>query len=205
MKETIKEGWSEKDRKHMLHGGVPLDAFAEKGSEMIMTEGRGIILEDSQGREYIDGISGAVCVNLGYGRKELAEVAMAQMIKLSYSLGWSNFANTAAIEYASKLSEFTPDGLKRFFFANSGSEANESAYKIARFHWIRQGKEDKSKIISRQHSYHGLNLASMTATGMERFHTKMGPLVPGFIRIPAAYCYHCPFDKQYPSCELKCA
>jgi acetylornithine/succinyldiaminopimelate/putrescine aminotransferase len=69
MKETIlKEGWSEKDRKHMLHGGVPLDAFAEKGSEMIMTEGRGIILEDSQGREYIDGISGAVCVNLGYGR-----------------------------------------------------------------------------------------------------------------------------------------
>ena len=206
MKETIlKEGWSEKDRKHLLHGGVPLDAFAEKGSEMIITEGRGIILEDSQGREYIDGISGAVCVNLGYGRKELAEVAMAQMIKLCYSLGWSNFANTAAIEYASKLAEFTPDGLKRFFFANSGSEANESAYKIARFHWIRQGKEDKSKIISRQHSYHGLNLASMTATGMERFHTKMGPLVPGFIRIPAAYCYHCPFDKQYPSCELKCA
>jgi putrescine aminotransferase len=178
MKETIlKEGWSEKDRKHLLHGGVPLDAFAEKGSEMIITEGRGIILEDSQGREYIDGISGAVCVNLGYGRKELAEVAMAQMIKLSYSLGWSNFANTAAIEYASKLAEFTPDGLKRFFFANSGSEANESAYKIARFHWIRQGKEDKSKIISRQHSYHGLNLASMTATGMVRFHTKMGPLV----------------------------
>ena len=206
MKErTLKKGWMERDRKHLLHGGVPLDAFAEKGSEMIISEGQGIILKDFRGKEYIDGLSGAICVNLGYGRKELAEVAMAQMAKLNYSLGWSNFANTAAIEYASKLAESTPDGLDRFFFANSGSEANESAYKIARFHWIRQGKEGKTKIISRQHSYHGLNLASMTATGMERFHTKMGPLVPGFIRIPTAYCYRCAFDKQYPGCGLECS
>ena len=166
MKErALKQGWMEKDRKHLLHGGIPLDALAEKGSEMIISEGQGIILKDFRGKEYIDGLSGAIGVNVGYGRRELAEAAMAQMAKLSYSLGWSNFANTASIEFASKLAEFTPNGLDRFFFANSGSEANESAYKIARFHWIRQGMEGKTKIISRQHSYHGLARARSRRRG----------------------------------------
>jgi putrescine aminotransferase len=202
---TLKPGWAEEDRKHLLHGGVPLDAFAETGSAMIISEGHGLILRDVYGKEYIDAISGAICVNLGYGCEELPEVAMAQMAKLSYLMNWSNFASAAAIEYAGKLAEFTPDGLGRFFFANSGSEANESAYKIARFYWINQGKESKTKIISRQHAYHGLNLASMSATGMVRFHERFGPLVPEFIRIPTAYCYRCPFGKEYPDCKLECA
>jgi adenosylmethionine-8-amino-7-oxononanoate aminotransferase len=202
---TLRQSWAEGDRKYLLHGGVPLDTFAEKGSELIIEEGHGLILRDVYGKEYIDAISGAICVNLGYGRDELPEVAMAQMKKLSYLMSWSNFAATATIEYAEKLAEFTPKGLGRFFFANSGSEANESAYKIARFYWINQRKGSKIKIISRQHSYHGLNLASMSATGMERFHERFGPLVPGFIRIPTAYCYRCPFGKEYPKCKLECA
>jgi putrescine aminotransferase len=204
-RKSVKRDWAEEDRKHQLHGGVPLDAFADRGSAMIISEGHGLILRDVHGKKYIDALAGAICVNLGYGCEELPEVAMAQMAKLSYLMNWSDFANTAAIEYASKLAEFVPDGLARFFFANSGSEANESAYKIARYYWINQGKESKMKIISRQHSYHGLNLASMSATGMERFHERLGPLVPGFIRIPTAYCYHCPFGKEYPNCELDCA
>jgi putrescine aminotransferase len=204
-KKSRKPEWAEEDSKHQLHGGVPLDAFAEKGSDMIISEGHGLILRDVYGKEYIDALSGAICVNLGYGCEELPEVAMAQMAQLSYLMNWSNFANTAAIEYAGKLAEFTPAGLDRFFFANSGSEANESAYKIARYYWMNQGKKSKTKIISRQHSYHGLNLASMSATGMERFHERFGPLIPGFIRIPTAYCYRCPFDKEYPDCKLECA
>jgi putrescine aminotransferase len=204
-KKSVKRDWAEDDRKHLLHGGVPLDAFAEKGSAMIISEGHGLILKDIRGKEYIDALSGAVCVNLGYSCEELPQVAMAQMAKLSYLMNWSDFASTATIEYAGKLAEFTPDGLDRFFFANSGSEANESAYKIARYYWINQGKERKTKIISRQHSYHGLNLASMSATGMERFHERFGPLVPEFIRIPTAYCYRCPFGKEYPDCKLECA
>jgi putrescine aminotransferase len=204
-RKSVKQDWAEEDRKHQLHGGVPLDAFADRGSTMIISEGHGLILRDVHGKKYIDALAGAICVNLGYGCEELPEVAMAQMAKLSYLMNWSDFANTAAIEYASKLAEFVPNGLARFFFANSGSEANESAYKIARYYWINQGKENKMKIISRQHSYHGLNLASMSSTGMERFHERLGPLVPGFIRIPTAYCYHCPFDKEYPNCELDCA
>jgi len=204
-KAVSRQFWADADRKHQLHGGVPLDVFAEKGSELIISEGHGLILRDVEGKEYIDALSGAVCVNLGYGREELAEVARAQMRQLSYLMNWSNLANTAAIEYAKRLAEFTPEGLDRFFFANSGSEANESAYKIARYYWINQGKENRVKIISREHSYHGLNLASMSATGMERFRERVGPLVPGFILIPTAYCYRCYFGKEYPNCELECA
>jgi putrescine aminotransferase len=199
------KSWAQMSSKYLVHGGMPLDMLAENGCEMILEEAHGIIAKDVYGKKYIDGLSGAVSVNIGYGRKELAEAARAQMTKLSYAMSWSSFTNSAALEYASKLAKFTPDGLKRFFFANSGSEANESAYKIARFYWINQGKEGKTKIISREHSYHGLGFASMSATGMERFHERIGPLVPGFIRIPTAYCYRCPFGKDYPNCNLECA
>lgn len=205
MEKTLGQGWAEDDRKHLLHGGVPLNSFVEKGSEMIIDEGHGIILKDFCGKEYIDGLSGVCCVNLGYGREELAEAALTQMLKLSYTPNFEGFANTAAIEYARKLAEFTPKGLDRFFFANSGSEANESAYKIARYHWINQGKESKTKIISLQHSYHGLNIASMSATGIEEAQRKMGPLAPGFIHIPAPFCYRCSLGKEYPICNLACA
>ena len=200
-----KRNWAQMSSKYLLHGTMPLDTLAENGCEMILEEAHGIIVQDVYGKKYIDGLSGAVSVNVGYGRKELAEAAKAQMAKLSYTMSWSSFTNSAAIEYAGKLAEFTPEGLDRFFFANSGSEANESAYKIARFYWINQGREGKTKIISREHSYHGLGFASMSATGMERFHERMGPLVPGFIRIPTAYCYRCYFGKDYPNCNLECA
>jgi len=205
MMSGAKRNWAQMSSKHLLEGTMPLDALAENGCDMIMDEGHGIVLKDVYGKKYIDGLSGAVCVNAGYGREELAEAAKAQMIKLSYTTSWSGFTNSAAVEYASKLAEFTPDGLDRFFFANSGSEANESAFKIARFYWINQGKESKTKIISREHSYHGLGFAPMSSTGMEKFHERIGPLVPGFIRIPTTYCYRCPFGKDYPDCNLECA
>lgn len=197
--------WARMSSEYLLIGTMPLDMLAENGCQIILNEANGIIVEDVYGKKYIDGISGAVSVNVGYGRKELAEAARAQMAKLSYAASWSSFTNSAAIEYASKLAEFTPKGLDRFFFANSGSEANETAYKIARFHWINQGRKDKVKIISSEHSYHGLGFAAMSATGMEWSHEMMGPLMPGFIRIPAAYCYRCSFGKNYPDCNLDCA
>jgi len=204
-KTALKKEWSEEDRKHLLHGAVPLDVLTQKGSEMILDEGHGIVVKDVYGKEYIDALGGAISVNLGYGRKELAEAAMAQMVKLSYGRGWRDFATTPSIEYASELAKFTPKGLDRFFFANSGSEANETAYKIARFAWINQGKESKTKIISRQQGYHGLNLGAMSATGVESLHKGMGPLAPGFIHIATPYCYRCEFGKQYPDCNLECA
>jgi len=198
-------GWIEEDKLHMLHGGVPLDDFTENGTPLILDSANGIRVKDIHGREYIDALGGAVCTNCGYSRKELAEVAKEQMMKLSYAESWSGLTSTAAIDYAHALAEFTPKDLNRFFFVNSGAEANEAAYKIARFYWATKGYKQKNKIISRNLSYHGLNMVSMWATGMSRFHSKVGAPHPDIINIAECYCYRCPFGKDYPGCNLECA
>ncbi len=202
---ALNKGWIEEDKLHMLHGGVPLDAFAENGTPLILDSASGIRVKDINGREYIDALGGAVCTNCGYSRPELAEVAMEQMKKLSYAESWSGITSTPAIDYARALSEFTPEGLDRFFFVNSGAESNEAAYKIARYYWATKGHGEKTKIISRNLSYHGLNMFSMWATGISRFHSKIGPPHPDVLYIPECYCYRCPFGKDYPGCNLECA
>lgn len=201
----LAHGWVEEDKLHMLHGGVALDDFAENGTELILDSAYGIRVRDIHGREYIDALGGAVCTNCGYSRRELAEVAREQMMKLSYAESWSGLTSTAAIDYAHALAEFTPNGLRRFFFVNSGAEANEAAYKIARFYWATKGYKEKNKIISRNLSYHGLNMVSMWATGISRFHNKVGAPHPDIINIAECYCYRCPFGKDYPGCNLECA
>jgi len=201
----LAKGWMEEDRAHLLHGGVSLNDFAEKGTPMILESADGIRVRDIHGREYIDALGGAVCTNCGYSRPELAEAAKEQMMKLSYGESWSGFTHTAAIDYARLLAEFTPEGLDRFFFVNSGAEANEAAYKIARYYWATQGHEKKTKIISRNLGYHGLNLFSAWATGIPRFHTKIGDPHPDVVTIAECYCYRCPFGNDYPGCHLECA
>jgi len=198
-------GWVEEDKRHLLHGGVPLDQFVEKGTDLIIDEGQGIRVRDIHGREYIDALSGLNCVNVGYGRAELAQAAMDQMRKLSYFYSCGDATSTAAIEYCSRLAEFLPQGLDRVFLANSGAEANESAYKLARFYWANRGKEGKYKIISREMGYHGLNMVTTWVTGMPSVQKKIGPPIAGFPKIPACYCYRCPLNKEYPSCNLACA
>ena len=201
----LSKGWVEEDKLHMLHGGVPLDAFFENGTPLILESASGIRIKDIHGREYIDALGGAVCTNCGYSRPELAEAAMKQMKKLSYAESWSGLTSTAAIDYAHALAEFTPEGLDRFFFVNSGAEANEAAYKIARYYWATKGYGEKNKIISRNLSYHGLNMFSMWATGMPRFHGKVGTPNPDVLYTSECYCYRCPFGKDYPGCNLECA
>ncbi|MGD2126141.1 MAG: aspartate aminotransferase family protein [Desulfobacteraceae bacterium] len=200
----LTKGWVEEDKSHLLHGGVALDEFSQSGTPLILDSASGIRVKDIHGKEYIDALGGAVCTNCGYSRPELAEAAMEQMLKLSYAESWSGLTSTAAIDYAHALAEFTPEGLDRFFFVNSGAEANETAYKIARYYWATQGFDGKKKIISRNLSYHGLNLFSMWATGIARFHNKMGDPNPDILHIAECYCYRCPFGKDYPGCNLEC-
>ena len=197
--------WTEEDKLHMLHGGVALDDFAENGTPLILDSAYGIRVKDIHGREYIDALGGAICTSCGYSRKELAEAAKEQMMKLSYAESWSGITSTAAIDYAHALSEFTPQGLGRFFFVNSGAEANETAYKIARYYWATKGFKEKNKIISRNLGYHGLNMVSMWATGIPRFQGKLGVPDPDIVNIAECYCYRCPFGKDYPGCNFECA
>jgi adenosylmethionine-8-amino-7-oxononanoate aminotransferase len=197
--------WIEEDQLYSIHGSTPMDAFVQKGTGLIIDQGKGVRLRDINGREYIDGCSGALSANVGYSHPELARAAYDQLLKLSWFPSHSGVTTTAAIDYCSKLAEFLPEGMSRTFLVNSGSEATETSYKMARYFWANQGQDGKYKIISRQLAYHGLNLVSTWTTGLDRFHKNIGPPIPGVEKIPACYCYRCPMDQEYPGCDLECA
>jgi adenosylmethionine-8-amino-7-oxononanoate aminotransferase len=144
-------------------------------------------------------------VNVGHGRKELAQVAAEQMSKVAYV---NTFAYTtpAAIDLASKLAEVTPEGIERFFFVNSGSEAVETAIKMAQqWHYI-NGDKKRTKIISRRGSYHGSTNMAMSVNGSNYANrSPFEPLSPNARFIPGINCYHCPYEKTYPECNVYCA
>lgn len=202
---SLTHNWVNEAKDHLLPSGM-LDEFAKTGpvTTRITEEAHGIITRNINGKETISGSSAAVNVNFGYSRKDIAEAAMEQMLKMSNG-GFTPGGSTASIEYAHKLAQFTPEGLDRFLFVHSGSEANDSGYKIARFYWSSKGEKNKYKIISRNLAYHGLTIGAMYATDGKIFNDAFGPPIPGYVKIPAVYCYHCPFNKTYPDCNLECA
>ncbi len=186
---------------------MPLGAFAKKGppASAITSEAHDIHMKDVNGHKYIAGASSAVNVNLGYSNPELAQAAYDQLIKMGNGGFTPGGGSTASIEYAHALAQVTPEHINRFMFVHSGSEGNDSAYKIARYYWTIQGKPEKFKIISRKMAYHGLTIGSMYATDGAAFRTNYGPQPPGYVQIPAVHCYHCPFGKNYPGCNFECA
>jgi adenosylmethionine-8-amino-7-oxononanoate aminotransferase len=199
--------WVQWSKDHILPSGMPLGIFAKNGpaASSITDEAHGLMMKDVTGYEYISGSSSAVNVNLGYSNQELAQAAYDQLLKMGNGGFTPGGGTTASIEYAYKLAQVTPKGLNRFMFVHSGSEGNDSAYKIARYYWSIKGKNDKYKIISRKLAYHGLTIGAMYATDGAAFHTNFGPPLPGYLQIPAVHCYHCPFGKEYPSCNIACA
>jgi len=155
----------------------------------VWVQGRGAMLIDAHGTEYIDGLSGLWNVALGHGRRDLADVARQQLETLAYASGYCGSSSVPAIELAERLARLTPPTINRFFFTSGGAEANESAFKVARSYWKRRGRASKTKVISRELGYHGLTLAAMSATGMPAYWSLFEPRVPGFIHIPAPYPY----------------
>lgn len=191
------------DREHVWHHIMQHKVF-ESSDPMIMVEGKGCILKDIRGREFLDAVSGGVwCVSLGYGQDSITEAVYRQMKELPYYA--MTAGNIPAIKLADKLTGLLP-GLQRVFFSNSGSEANETAFKMSRQYFrLKYPEKDKYKIVYRDRDYHGTTIAALSATGQPE--RKMGyePMVPGFMGIPAAYCYRCQFGKTYPGCDLECA
>jgi len=187
-----------------VHNTNYLD-LAKPGGMLVFAEGQGIRLKDLNGRSYIDAMSGLWVVNVGHGRRELAQVAAEQMSKVAYV---NTFAYTTppAIDLASKLAEITPDGIERFFFVNSGSEAVETAIKMAQqFHYI-NGDKKRTKIVSRRGSYHGATNMAMSVNGSNYANrAPFEPLSPNARFIPGINCYHCPYEKTYPECNVFCA
>jgi adenosylmethionine-8-amino-7-oxononanoate aminotransferase len=170
------------DRAHLLH---PLHHPSSVASPRIWVSGRGAIITDAEGREYIDGLSGLWNVNVGHGRDELASAAAAQMSRLAFHSAYAGGTNYPAIALAERLSELSYPSINSFFFTSGGAEASESSFKTARFYWKARGKPDKVKIISRKRAYHGVTLAAMSATGLPAFWPMFEPRTPGFLHIDA--------------------
>lgn len=175
----------QKDRQ-LVH---PLHHPDATGPAIVLTGAEGIYLHTADGRSLIDGMSGLWNVNLGHGRRELAEAAHRQMMNGAYV---SNYAGTAAeptIELAHRLAGFAYPDLNSTFFTSGGAESNESAFKTVRYYWKRMGKPRKTGIISRLRGYHGVTLAAMSATGITTYWNLFEPRVPGFAHINPPYPY----------------
>jgi putrescine aminotransferase len=174
------------DQEHLIH---PLHHPVDHKEPIIYVRGRGAIVQDIAGREYIDGLSGLWNVNAGHGRAELADAAAAQMKELAYFSAYIGSSNIPAITLANRLIEIADDTMQAVFFTSSGAEANESAFKTARFFWKACGKPDKVKVVARQEGYHGVTLQAMSATKMGTYWKMFEPRVPGFVHIQTCYPY----------------
>ncbi|HEY7286084.1 MAG TPA: aspartate aminotransferase family protein [Vicinamibacterales bacterium] len=162
----------------------PQHDVAMQRSARVWVRGRGAVLVDADGKEYIDGLAGLWNVVLGHGRRELAEAAREQLETLAYASGYTGNTTPRAIELAERLAQLTYPGINRFFFTSGGAEATESAIKVARSYWKLRGRPNKTKVISRELGYHGTTLAAMSATGIAGYWPQFEPRVPGFLHIP---------------------
>jgi adenosylmethionine-8-amino-7-oxononanoate aminotransferase len=159
----------------------------------IITHGRGHKIWDNKGHELIDGLAGLFVVQAGHGREELANAASRQAKDLAYFPLWGH-AHPQAIELAERLAQYTPGDLNRVFFTTGGSEAVESAWKLAKQYWKLMGKPEKTKVISRSTAYHGTTQGALSVTGIPDLKKNFEPLVPGGRRVPNTNQYRAPED-----------
>ncbi len=170
----------------------------------VIERGDGCYLWDTEGNRYFDGLSGHFLSQLGHGRTELAKAAGDQAATLGYFPIWT-YGHPTAIELAAKLAEFAPGDINRVFFTTGGSEAVESAWKLARQYFKLKGQPERTKVISRNYSYHGTTMGALSITGLDSIKTMFEPLVPGAIKVPETNHYRCPLCQDEPHCSLHAA
>ncbi|MFT4076956.1 MAG: aspartate aminotransferase family protein [Asticcacaulis sp.] len=186
--ERTTSDWQAADRAHHLHSFTDPAVIRDKGSRII-TSGEGCYVIDSDGRRILDGMAGLWCVNIGYGRPELADAAHSQMTALPYYNNHFQSATPSMIALAETLAELTPKGINHFTFANSGSEANEVIIRLVRYYWQLMGKPEKRTIISRTLAYHGSTVATSSLGGMPLMHANDGGVLPQITHIEHPHWY----------------
>lgn len=164
----------------------------------------GVWIEDDQGNRYLDASGGAVVVNVGQGRKEIAQAVHDQIMACHY-VHPTMMTTPAAQDLAGALAGHAPAGMGRFYFLSSGSESVEAAIKLARTIHLAAGRKDRFRLISRWKSYHGLTLGALSAMGRTAFKTPFAPMLNETVRIAAPYCLRCFYGLTYPACDLRCA
>jgi hypothetical protein len=166
--------------------------------------GEGVYLYDSAGKRYLDACGGALVVSLGHGRKGLALAMAEQAEKAAYVHG-TQFTTDAIEEWAEKLARLLPPELSKLYLVPGGSEATETAIKLARQYHIARGKDSKYRAIAVHPSYHGGTLGALSVTGRASLRKPYLPLLSSHPHAPAPYCYRCPVGKTYPECGVACA
>ncbi|MDE0025372.1 MAG: aspartate aminotransferase family protein [Spirochaetaceae bacterium] len=186
MQHATKTQFLERDQRHLIH---PIHSRSAHADGHVWVRGHGAVMEDADGNEYLDGLSGLWNVVAGHGRTELADAAAGQMSTLAYCSAYAGSSSPPAIDLAERLAGITYPSINRFFFTSGGGESSETSFKLARSYWKLRGKPHKTKVISRQWGYHGVTLAAMSATGIATYWPAFEPRVPGFIHIPSPYPY----------------
>lgn len=176
------------DRAHHLHPFTHHGDMYKTGTHVI-TAGEGCWLIDQDGRRLLDGLAGLWCVNVGYGRAEIADAVYTQMKRLPYYCSFFNTTTEPAILLAERLARHAPRHLGHTIFSNSGSEANESALKLIRAFWKIRGQPKRHKILSRTFAYHGVGIATTSLTGLPTCYAPFDLPLPGFIHVPGPYAY----------------
>ena len=189
----------EKDRENVWHH---ISAYNEKNRPMVWESGEGAWVTDHEGNRYLDGMSGLWAVNVGYGREELAKAAYDQIKKLAYVP--MTQSHEPAIKLAEKLNEMLEDDYQ-IIYSNSGSDANEVAFKIARQYHQQNGEPSRYKFISRYRAYHGSSMGALAATGQALRKYKYEPLAPGFLHVAPPDNYRRPEGESVEAYNIRIA
>jgi adenosylmethionine-8-amino-7-oxononanoate aminotransferase len=187
--------------RHLLPHFTRGDAWRRDGL-VVIDRGEGCYVWDTEGVEYLDGLAGLFCTNLGHGRSDLTAVAAKQMDRLAFYPNWG-FAHPSSLEAAAFIAGVAPGDLDRVFFVNSGSEAVESAMKFARCYHLANGEDTRYKVIARQWAYHGTTLGALSATGIPNLRDPFDPMLPGCVR-HVKNTLGCTGEPGVPARQLAC-
>ena len=205
MKGNQTKDWLERDLRHHLHPFSDGRELKDLGMRVI-TRADGVYLTDSDNNRILDGMAGLWCVNIGYGRDEIAEAAAGQIRELPYYNTFFRTTTPPVVDLATRLSEIAPGPINHFFFTNSGSEANDTIIKLVRYYWNLRGKPGKKLIIAREYSYHGVTMATASLSGLTDMHPQSGLPLPGIAdHIEAPYWFRNGGDLSPEDYGLKAA
>lgn len=182
------------------------NVFSRAPGRALPTVARAVGAEiwDTEGNRYLDGSGGAVVVNVGHGREEVADAIARQALSAGYVHG-TQFTSDALERYAHRLAAHAPAGCDRLYLVSGGSEANETAVKIARAYQRARGHASRHKVIRRSVSYHGNTLFTLSMSGRPTLRAPYDPLLSPTLSVAAPFCYHCPLERTFPTCAVACA